>query len=74
MPDNEPTRNIATRISIPQYEVLRDFLGDVSTSEYIRQLIAEDLMRHGIEWPNYTFVDNEQRRGKPLAWIDYDAR
>lgn len=75
MSDNAQSRAAGARLSNEQYDVLLNYLQQTGErpSDYVRRLIAEDLSAHGIELPDYEFIDNDmraERRKDGIPWLN----
>jgi hypothetical protein len=58
------SKTISVRLSVEQLELLRVMLGVESDSDYVRRLIAQDMKRRGLYWPDYEWVTNEDRQAE----------
>lgn len=68
--DNLQSRAVGARLSNAQYAVLLRVLGDETTTDYVRRLIAEDMARRGVAWPEHEFIANEDRAEKGVPWLE----
>lgn len=68
-----PTYPISVRVNrkqIVEFEAfIKQFYPDLDRSKYLRQLIDQDMARHGVQWVQYEYIDNQARQqGKKMTW------
>lgn len=72
--DNLQSRAVGARLSNAQFAILLKRLGDEKPTDYVRRLIAEDMQRQGVEWPEHEFISNDERGEKGVPWLEKKPR
>lgn len=70
------SRVIGAKFTPAQIEILEQLQSKVGCprmSDLMRIAMKAYAEEYGFDWPEHTFVQNEEREGKPIPWIDYDS-
>lgn len=72
----EGSRVIGAKFTPAQINVLEQLQSKVGCprmSDLVRIALKAYAEDYQLDWPDHTFVQNEEREGKPIPWIDYES-
>jgi hypothetical protein len=70
------SRVIGAKFTPAQINVLEQLqmkIGCQRMSDVVRIALKAYVEEYELDWPEHTFVQNEEREGKPIPWIDYES-